>query len=80
MSDQSDKAAHEVLGYGATIRDVDKAIICRALKRVAPVTRQVIGVKRSIRVAAKEMLRMMSDRSGIPAALTESSSVLPPGS
>jgi IS5 family transposase len=45
---------------------VDKAVICRALKRIEPVARRVIGVKRSIRVTAEEAEALIIDATEQP--------------
>lgn len=50
----------------ACLYQVDKSAICRALRRMEPLARQVVGVKRAIRVRAEEAEALIIDATEQP--------------
>lgn len=50
----------------ACLYRVDKSAICRALRRIEPLARQVIGVRKTIRVSAKEAEALIIDATEQP--------------
>jgi hypothetical protein len=57
---------HITQDFLALLYDVDKATICRALQRIEPLARRVLGVKRSIRISNEEAAALLIDATEQP--------------
>lgn len=57
---------HVTQGFMAWLVGTDKASVCRALQRIAPIARRVLGVRRAIRVSADEAQALLIDATEQP--------------
>lgn len=57
---------HITQDFLACLYDVDKATICRALRRIEKPARRILGVKRTIRVTKEEALALLIDATEQP--------------
>lgn len=57
---------HVTQGFMGWLAGTDKASICRALQRIAPIARSVLGVKRAIKVSADEAQALLIDATEQP--------------
>jgi hypothetical protein len=57
---------HVTQGFMGWLAGTDKASICRALQRIAPIAKRVLGVKRAIKVSADEAQALLIDATEQP--------------